>query len=506
MRQTRVGRLGIRVTGKDAHPPRVLRSLAIYMGLALMLAAGMTLFLVRHGAESSSKQKTAEQTELAARLIVPTIVPQGQWDKPLGGTIFSHASDVVNSNLNAMGGAEVRLYNAEGNLLFASSPVTPEPDAAQVNKVKQTLREGVTTNVVEIHDHYNNKEVKVVETLAAVTYPGDKQPSGVLASYRDYSDVSTAVRNQALPMAGAVLLVFLLLYLALLPVLRRTTRELQTSNTELRRRAEDLNDNLIERAAIEQRLRETIASLESSETALAHSQRETILRLALAVETRDQETGDHIDRMGRYCALLAEKIGWSEARCDLLRMAAPLHDVGKIGIPDSILLKPGALTTDERTEIQRHAEIGHEILKDSDSPLLDMAARIALSHHEHWDGNGYPKGIAGEDIPVEGRMAAIADVFDALTSDRVYRPAMTVEKALTIMSDGRGTHFDPTLLDVFFDSIVEVLLIRDGRIEEPTGPASPSVGEPPKRRPEMAGRSRIPTPDAKDPQRRSMVG
>jgi putative two-component system response regulator len=230
------------------------------------------------------------------------------------------------------------------------------------------------------------------------------------------------------------------------------------------------------------------------------------MRLSIAVETRDQETGDHIERMGRYCALLASKLGWSETRCELLRIAAPLHDVGKIAIPDAILLKPGALTPEERVEIERHAEIGHEILAGSDSPLLDLAARIALSHHEHWDGNGYPNGLVGEEIPVEGRMAAIADVFDALTSDRVYRPAMTVERALAIMSEGRETHFDPALLDVFFDSIVEVLLIRDGHVQEKQKKEQESLKHRRQRRRKMRGSTTAETTGEDGEQQHSMVG
>jgi HD-GYP domain-containing protein (c-di-GMP phosphodiesterase class II) len=272
--------------------------------------------------------------------------------------------------------------------------------------------------------------------------------------------------EKTVPVAVGILLVFVALFVALLPILRRMTGQLIDTNGELRRRTRELDEILAQRERIEQRLRETIADLERSEEALAHSQEEAILRLSIAVETRDRETGDHIERMGRYCALLANKLGWNDEECDLLRTAAPLHDVGKIAIPDSILLKPGALTPDERVEIERHAEIGHEILAGSESPLLDLAAKIALSHHEHWDGGGYPNGLAGQEIPVEGRMAAIADVFDALTSDRVYRQAMTVEKALAIMADGRGTNFDPDLLDVFFDAIGEVLEIRTGHLDE----------------------------------------
>jgi hypothetical protein len=131
--------------------------------------------------------------------------------------------------------------------------------------------------------------------------------------------------------------------------------------------------------------------------------------------------------------------------------AAPLHDVGKVAIPDAILLKPGALTPEERAIVETHAEEGHRLLRGSSSSILDLAASIALSHHEKWDGSGYPRGLAGEEIPVEGRIVAIADVFDALTSDRVYRKAFAVEKAVEMMLADRGRHFDPVLLDAFME-------------------------------------------------------
>ncbi len=460
------GNFELGLAGREARPPRVMRAFAIYMGLALILAAAIILYFVRHNVEDNAKQYTADQTAMAATVVVPTLVPENGWDKPLAGTLLANADKIVGANLGSLGGIDVRLYDRNGRALFATNPDQGDASGADLAKVRAALAGKTVSDITEVRDTFSEKDVKAIGTFAPVIYPGAKRPTGVLVAYRSYAQATSALRSQALPMAGAILLILVLLFLALMPVLRRTTRQLSYTNNELRRRAADLNDNLVERAQIEQRLRETIADLERSETALALSQEETIMRLSIAVETRDQETGDHIERMGRYCALLANKIGWDEARCELLRIAAPLHDVGKIAIPDAILLKPGALTPEERTEMEKHAEIGHEILAGSDSPLLDLAARIALSHHEHWDGGGYPNGLMGGEIPIEGRMAAIADVFDALTSDRVYRPAMTVERALAIMSEGRGTHFDPELLDVFFDSIVEVLMIRDGHVEE----------------------------------------
>jgi len=207
-------------------------------------------------------------------------------------------------------------------------------------------------------------------------------------------------------------------------------------------------------------LRQAINRLMSVERELLRSREETIQRLSKAAEFRDDETALHTMRMGQYCAFLAQRSGMGRQRYELIRVASPMHDVGKIGIPDCVLLKPGKLTFEEFETMKRHSEIGYRILANSDSKLLDLAAIIAWTHHEKYDGSGYPRGLAGADIPIEGRIAAIADVFDALTSDRVYKSAFPVEKAVEIMREQRGRHFDPVLLDVFLDSLDEILEIK----------------------------------------------
>ncbi|MGA9284608.1 MAG: HD domain-containing phosphohydrolase [Solirubrobacteraceae bacterium] len=181
------------------------------------------------------------------------------------------------------------------------------------------------------------------------------------------------------------------------------------------------------------------------------AQAETVRRLSMAVEFRDEDTGAHIERIGRFSTLLAEAIGMSPEFCRRIGHAAPLHDVGKVAIPDAILLKPGPLTAEERAIVETHAEEGHRLLRGSSSSILDMGATIALSHHERWDGDGYPRGMAAENIPIEGRIVAIADVFDALTSHRVYRRAFSVEKAVEMMLEQADRHFDPVLLHKFME-------------------------------------------------------
>ncbi|MCX4247294.1 response regulator [Paraliomyxa miuraensis] len=187
---------------------------------------------------------------------------------------------------------------------------------------------------------------------------------------------------------------------------------------------------------------------------------ETILRLARAAEFRDDETAAHLQRMSHYCYLIGKKKNLDEYTCEMLRIASPMHDVGKIGIPDHILLKPGRLTPDEYTIMKQHAEIGYKILSGSQSPLVELAANIAHTHHEKWDGSGYPRGLRGEAIPMEGRIAAVADVFDALTSERPYKKAWPLDDAVALLQRGRGAHFDPELVDLFLGSMDEVLDIK----------------------------------------------
>ncbi|MEA2201080.1 MAG: cyclic di-GMP phosphodiesterase [Solirubrobacteraceae bacterium] len=205
------------------------------------------------------------------------------------------------------------------------------------------------------------------------------------------------------------------------------------------------------RAALVDQIEGRTRELKRALSELEIAQAETVRRLSMAVEFRDEDTGAHIERIGRFSRLLAEHIGMDAEFCERLNHAAPLHDVGKVAIPDAILLKPGPLTPEERAIVETHAEEGHRLVRGSSSSILDMAATIALSHQEKWDGSGYPRGLKGEAIPIEGRIVAVADVFDALTSDRVYRKAFPVEEAIQMMREQRGRHFDPVLLDAFME-------------------------------------------------------
>jgi putative two-component system response regulator len=194
---------------------------------------------------------------------------------------------------------------------------------------------------------------------------------------------------------------------------------------------------------------------------LRSSRLETVERLARAIEFHDSSTGAHVTRMAVITAFLGSQLKLDVEFVQLLREAAPMHDVGKIGTSEDILRKPGPLTAAERKEMERHTVVGHEILAGSQSQLLQIAAAIALTHHEHFDGTGYPRGLAGEEIPLEGRISAVADVFDALLSDRCYRPALSVTDSIEVIRDGRGTHFDPQIVDLLINGLDEALSLRE---------------------------------------------
>lgn len=197
---------------------------------------------------------------------------------------------------------------------------------------------------------------------------------------------------------------------------------------------------------------------------------EIILRLISATGYRDDETGTHVRRIGLYASEMARALGWSNSDIEKIRLAGPMHDLGKIGIPDSILRKPASLTIEEFQVMQQHAEIGARILEGSTVPLIQMARDIAHCHHERWDGSGYPRGLGGAEIPECAAIVAIVDVYDALVHDRVYRPAFSEEKALGIMLAGDGQYFGDRLFDCFLDLLPTLRRIRE-EVKEEDNPA-----------------------------------
>jgi putative two-component system response regulator len=231
----------------------------------------------------------------------------------------------------------------------------------------------------------------------------------------------------------------------------------------LERRQLVINDRKY-RQRLEQQVREHTV-------AIRRAHEETIYRLLTASLWRDEETGTHLRRTGLFSEVLARAAGWSAAEAENLRFAAPMHDVGKIAIPDAILRKPGKLFLEEFEIMKQHTIFGAEMLAGSGIPMLQMAQEIALNHHERWDGEGYPAGLAGNAIPESARIVAIVDVYDALTHDRVYRRAMPEEQAMTIMQRGAGRHFDPLLLSLFFLHLPEISRIAQAVPDAPAASA-----------------------------------
>lgn len=191
------------------------------------------------------------------------------------------------------------------------------------------------------------------------------------------------------------------------------------------------------------------------------TQREVVFTMGSIAESRSKETGQHVKRVAEYTYLFAKYVGLPEKECDMLRQASPMHDIGKVAIPDAVLNKPGRFNEEERKIMDTHAQLGYDMLKSSNRSLIKMASIVAYEHHEKWNGKGYPNQLAGEDIHIYGRITALADVFDALGSARVYKPAWDDERIFKMFKEERAEHFDPQLIDIFFDKLDEFLHIRD---------------------------------------------
>jgi response regulator RpfG family c-di-GMP phosphodiesterase len=194
---------------------------------------------------------------------------------------------------------------------------------------------------------------------------------------------------------------------------------------------------------------------------IEETQREVVFTMGSIGESRSKETGNHVKRVAEYSKLLALYYGLGEDEAEMIKQASPMHDIGKVAIPDAVLNKPGRFDEEERRIMDTHAALGYEMLKHSNRTLLQAAAIVAHEHHEKWDGSGYPRGLAGESIHIYGRITALADVFDALGSDRVYKKAWEDERIFTLFKEERGHHFDPHLIDLFFEHLEAFLLIRE---------------------------------------------
>ena len=285
---------------------------------------------------------------------------------------------------------------------------------------------------------YMMPDMNGLELIARLDVAPDQRPPVLMVT----ASVDVDVRHRALENGASD---FLIKPIDKVEFLARTRNmlALRSATLGLRHRANWLAEE-VSKATAELRARE----------------QETIVLLCRASEYRDPETGAHIQRMAHYSKLIAEQLGLSAEQQEDLLNAAPMHDIGKVGTPDHILLKPGRLNDDEMAVMRQHAAIGHSILKDCQARMLQLAAQIALTHHERYDGGGYPRGLAGEAIPLVGRIVAVADVFDALTSVRPYKRAWSMDDARQYLCDNSGSHFDPRCVQALLDRWSEVEDIR----------------------------------------------
>lgn len=237
-----------------------------------------------------------------------------------------------------------------------------------------------------------------------------------------------------------------------------SVRENITSKKEVEELSKELENW---NAHLEEMMTERIKDIILLNKDIKETQKEVIFTMGAIAESRSKETGNHVKRVAEYTKILAIHCGLPEEEAEMLKLASPMHDIGKVAIPDAVLNKPAAFNEDERKIMNSHPQLGYEMLKHSERELLKMAAIVAHEHHEKWDGSGYPNALKGENIHIYGRITALADVFDALASDRVYKKAWDLEHIMALFKEERGKHFDPRLVDIFFERVDEFLVVRD---------------------------------------------
>lgn len=368
------------------------------------------------------------------------------------------------------GDISVAIVDRDGAILYDDHGAV-----GNVADLLKNLMPGTMTEVMWPHDAENS-------FLSVAAIPARQAFDGLgwrIAVRESSAVIGSGITRMKWQVAGASLLTGLLFALLGLIAVRPVTRPLQALVGELN----DFGDTGTLPVAKEQAITE-VANLHQAfvgmathvvaqREALRETQAEIVRTLGRAGEFRDNETGNHVFRMSLCCEHLALLAGWDAAAAEQLRLASQMHDVGKIGIPDNVLLKPGRFDDAERAIMERHSEIGARILTGIDTPLTLMARTIALTHHEKWDGSGYPRRLASADIPQEGRIAALCDVFDALLSSRPYKDGWPLDKVISFISEQSGRHFDPELVKLFLAHLDDFVSIRDRFRDESTAVAVP---------------------------------
>jgi putative two-component system response regulator len=407
-----------------------------------------------------------ELAVLAKDLSTAVVTDETNLGESLGALRRQLDTDLA--GLQADGRPEVRKADLAGAELFAQAPgriLIVDDDAA----VRRFLADALAGAGYDVHDVASGWEARqalerdtIALLLTEVSMPRETGLDLIRFTMSEHPATATLLMSALEDPGIARAAIDLGAYGFLSKPVSRSAaligvmNALQRRDVEARERAERAE---LERAVAgrTRALAEALARLEVAAEQGRRLQVETIERWAQAAEYREPGIARHVKRMSRYCGVLGRTLG---LQLGSIELASVLHDVGKSRIPDSILLKPGPLTADERLAIETHADIGYEMLRDSGSGVLDLAAVIARTHHEKFDGSGYPRGLAGAEIPIEGRIAAVADVFDALTCDRAYRQAWSLESTVAWMTRERGKHFDPTVLDALLSSMDEIQAIR----------------------------------------------
>ena len=355
------------------------------------------------------------------------------------------------AELNSAKSADARLTLA---LASEHDEIPSAFDDAELKKAKVLIVDDQEANVLVLerileHAGYTNL-TSTTDSSAVVGLCADRQPDLILLDLHMPDPDGFEVMRLIRPLVAGLWVPILVLTADITPEAKRQAlaggaKDFVTKpfdRTEVLLRIRNLLETRFLNLKLEQRVQERTQDLSEARV-------EVLERLAIAAEYRDDDTGEHTRRVGQTAALVARALSLSDAQIELIRLAAPLHDVGKIGIPDHILLKPGKHTPEEFELMKNHVNIGRTMLSGSRSPLLQMGEEIAFTHHERWDGSGYPSGLSGEEIPITGRIVAIADVFDALTHDRPYKDAWPVDQALEEIRRLSDSHFDPAVVAAF---------------------------------------------------------
>ena len=312
---------------------------------------------------------------------------------------------------------------------------------------------------------------RIIETFLIFTITPIITILLIIGRYNDYNIIDSQVTLEVFYIGLLMIISAVILAISFGKILKEDTKIIignikniengEYENTSIINRADELGEISYAMKNMSSSIKDGIHQIESLSDEIINTQKEIIYTMGEIAETRSKETGNHVKRVAEYSKLIALKLGINEQEAEMLKLASPMHDIGKVGIPDNILNKPGKLTPEEFEIMKTHAQLGYEMLKHSSKPILQAAAIVSKEHHEKYNGNGYPKGLKGEEIHIFARITAVADVFDALGSDRIYKKAWEDKKIFELFNNEKGEHFDPKIIDIFFENLEEIKQIRD---------------------------------------------